>query len=85
MIGKAKKVEFGKLKSSNYAQIKQLIESYTELPHLKELSCSPYGKEGAGNDLKVEIIYSILARSQLEEFVTGADHNETELLKLLAK
>ena len=33
----------------------------------------------------LEIIDAILARSQLEKFITLVDHNETELLKMLAK
>jgi hypothetical protein len=53
------------------------------LPHLKALNCfEVFGKFDNAN---LEILAAILPKSQLEEFETRCDHNDKDLLKLLAK
>ncbi len=71
---------------SDLKKMKQVIETYSEFPHLKVFTCrdSYWGRDNI--DANLEIAGAILSRSSLlEEFSTRADHNETDLLKLLAK
>ena len=77
LIAQAIKVNFYHLTPSNSKEIKQVIETYTDFPNLKELYCGYFLYEV--NDSKLEVPGAILARSQLELFSTDEDQNETEL------
>ena len=70
---------------SQYKDMKQVIETYTEFPHLKVLDIveSCWGDDR--NDANLEVPGAILSRSQLEEFATCVDYHDKDLLKLLAK
>ncbi len=77
-------VQIHEFSPENYKEIKQVIETFTQFPHLKVLCCSDEFTSN-NDEVNLEIAGAILARSQLEIFVTRVKHNETDLLKLLAK
>ena len=82
LIAKANSVRFTEVSFRNCKKFKQVIETYFEFPRLKFLESD---ETNFKLEPSLEIAKLILAKSQVEEFVTIHDHNETDLLKLLAK